>query len=104
MAEFEEERFNGLTQQQPMNPASADVFQKWDDLLNEVYQYLKISLPQSEFATVQTEQIQWIKDKESAVEAAGQEYAGGSMEAMQRNSVATEYTRERCYYLISLIK
>lgn len=102
--QFENEIGKTATDQSSMNRESAEIFQKWDDLLNEIYQYLKSTLPQNEFSMVQTEQIQWIKDKEAAVEATGQEYAGGSMEPMQKNGVATDYTRERCYQLIEMIK
>lgn len=104
LEKYAEDRMKIAATQQQMNSESANIYNRWDDLLNEIYQYLKTSMSRSEFSRLQTEQIQWIKEKEAAVEAAGKEYAGGSMEPMQKNSVAADYTRKRCYYLISLIK
>ncbi len=87
-----------------INQESGVVFQKWDMLLNEVYQYLKTIMTDSEFALLYEEEIAWIGEKEAAIEAAGAEWGGGSGEPMARNMTAIEYTKARCYYLISLIK
>ena len=47
--------------------------------------------------------IAWIAKKEKAMAEAGAQWEGGMGEPMARNMTAIEYTRERCYHLISLI-
>ena len=89
--------------QATMNIESSVVFKKWDTLLNDVYQYLKQTMTQSEFAALKKEEEVWIKEKEAAIEAAGNEHKGGTMEPLARNSVGIDYTKQRTYYLISLI-
>ena len=53
---------------------------------------------------LEAEEAAWIQTKESAIEAAGAEWEGGSGEPLARNAAGIQYTRERCYYLISLVK
>ena len=68
-----------------------------------LYQYLKTILPADEFKVLQADEYKWIQKKENAVEAAAAEWEGGSGEPMARNTTASSYTKDRCYYLISLI-
>ena len=89
--------------QSEINSESSIVYKKWDALLNEVYQYLKTVMSDSEFKQLQEDEIAWITKKEKAIDAAGAEWEGGSGEPMARNMTAIQYTEERCYYLISLI-
>ena len=89
--------------QSEINSESSIVYKKWDALLNEVYQYLKTVMSDSEFKQLQEDEIAWITKKEKAIDAAGAEWEGGSGKPMARNMTAIQYTEERCYYLISLI-
>lgn len=89
--------------QSEINSESSIVYKKWDSLLNEVYQCLKTIMSDSEFKQLQEDEIAWISKKEKAIEVAGTEWEGGSGEPMARNMTAIQYTKERCYYLISLI-
>ena len=89
--------------QSSINSESTVVFQKWDKLLNEVYQYLKTILPENKFEQLHQDELEWIAEKENAIDEAGAEWAGGTGEIMARNMTAIQYTEERCYYLISLI-
>ena len=89
--------------QQDINRESAVVFQKWDDLLNMVYQYLRMVMSEETFANLQAEELDWIARKEAAIEAAGAEWGDGTGAPMARNVTGIDYTKERCYYLISLI-
>ena len=86
-----------------MNQGSHQVYQYWDQLLNEVYQYLKRVLPDAEFRALQEDEKVWITQKESAVQAAGAEYEGGSMQPLVENSTAAKWTEDRVKYLINLI-
>lgn len=90
--------------QHDINSASAEIYAKWDEILNEVYKYLKDTMPPEEFELLKADEIEWIKEKEAAVEAEGKIWEGGSGAPMAMNGVASAYTKERCYYLISLIK
>ncbi len=103
IATYASQTSSETTDQQSMNKHSYEVFQRWDALLNEVYQYLKKTMPANEFQKLQEEEIQWIKEKEAAIKKAGAEYEGGSMQPLIENTTATNYTSSRCYYLISLI-
>lgn len=90
--------------QMEINRESGIVYEKWDNLLNEVYQYLKTIMPASQFSKLQEDEKNWVAIKENAIEEAGAEWAGGSGEPMARNCAGIQHTKERCYYLISLIK
>ncbi len=102
--DYNEAHFETATTQLEYNTESYQVYMKWDALLNEVYRYLESTMDAEAFAALEAEEIAWIQEKESAIEAAGNAWKGGSAEALARNAEGIEYTRERCYYLISLIK
>lgn len=89
--------------QSEINSESDVVYKKWDRLLNNVYKYLKTIMSENEFKQLQEDEVDWIIEKENAIDAAGAEWEGGSGEPMARNMTAIKYTEERCYYLISLI-
>ncbi len=101
--EYEAELDYDYMDQNTMNTTSADVFSMWDKLLNDVYQYLKDTMPSGEFSKLRKDELNWIKKKEKAMDDAGKIAEGGSMEPLLRSSKGTEYTKQRCYYLISLI-
>lgn len=90
--------------QTDLNRETGIIFEKWDVLLNDVYQYLKKTLPSSEFATLRKAELQWIKNKEAAIESAGKEWEGGSGEPAARNTTGIRYTKARCYELIEMIR
>ena len=89
--------------QMEMNISSGELYAEWDLLLNEVYQYLKKTKSSSAFKVIKDNEQKWIKQKETAVDNEYNSYQGGSMAPLAANSVAIQYTRERCRYLISLI-
>lgn len=89
--------------QQEMNIQSGELYDEWDSLLNDVYQYLKTIKTSSEFETIKSDEVAWIKKKDAAVEASRNEYAGGSMATLAANTTAIKYIKDRCNYLISLI-
>lgn len=89
--------------QSEMNHESAIVGEKWDKLLNETYAYLKTILSDEEFKNLESDELSWIAEKEAAVKNAGAQFAGGTAETLEKNMVYIQYTKDRCYYLISLI-
>ena len=102
--EYTKTHLDTATTQVEINRESANVFEQWDVLLNDVYQYLKTIMPNDEFKQLEKDEINWIKEKEKAMKEASAEWGGGSGEPMARYGTASRYTKERCYYLISLIK
>ena len=89
--------------QQEMNAFSMELYQQWDALLNDVYNYLKESKSKSEFDKISKDELEWIKEKEAAIKESRAEFEGGSMAALVANTTAIDYTQKRCDYLISLI-
>lgn len=100
---YEENVMNTSMPQQDINYETGIIFSKWDALLNDVYQYLKKTLPSSRFEALRKEEIKWIKEKEAACESAAKEWEGGSGAPMAWNMTASDYTKERCYELINMI-
>ena len=90
--------------QSEMNQKAHELYVLWDDALNELWGKLQDSLPEDEFDELLDEQIQWIEDKENAVEEAGKEVEGGSMYPLITNSKAAEITEERVYEFYELLK
>lgn len=90
--------------QSEMNQKAYELYVLWDDALNELWGKLQDSLPEDEFDELLDEQIQWIEDKENAVEEAGKEVEGGSMYPLITNSKAAEITEERVYEFYELLK
>ena len=76
--------------QSEMNQKAHELYVLWDDALNELWGKLQDSLPEDEFDELLDEQIQWIEDKENAVEEAGKEVEGGSMYPLITNTKAAE--------------
>lgn len=98
-----EQLARSASSQADLNAVAYETFSEWDELLNDVYQYLKSTLPTSEFEALKKDEAAWINKKEAAMEEERQVWSGGSAETMSVFGVATQYTQERCYYLISLI-
>lgn len=101
---YSKENYETATTQSQLNTESYNVYVKWDSLLNEVYQYLKATMPSEDFASLEADEIKWIEEKEKGIAEAAAEWEGGSGEPMARNSAGIEYTSQRCYYLISLLQ
>ncbi len=75
-------------------------FEDYDSLLNDVYKYLKENMAAEEFDKLKKDEIEWIKLKEKAIS----DYINydGYWEDDDGEAVNTQFTRERCAYLISL--
>lgn len=86
--------------QSELNESSYKVYQMWDDLLNEIYGYLKNTMDKSEFEKLGRDELDWINEKEEAVAETASRWSGGSGGAYAQNSVAIEYTRDRCFVLM----
>ncbi len=90
--------------QYELNTESGIVYEKWDALLAEVNKYLEKELPESELIKLQDNELEWLSEKEKAINDAAEEWKGGSGEPMARNMAAIHCMEERFSYLISLLK
>lgn len=94
-----------LTSQLEINKESGKVYTMWDELLNEIYTYLKQNLGSAEFKALEKEEIEWIKEKEAAIDVISKEWGdSGTGASMMRSRTGIEYTQARCYELINIIK
>ena len=82
---------------------SKEVFNKWDKLLNEVYQYLKKTKSSDEFNSIKQQQRNWIKEKETASKEAINKNENGKGELNKINSEIS-FTKTRVEILIDLIE
>jgi len=89
--------------QMELNFGSREIYEQWDKLLNDVYAYLRDTMPSSEFASLKADEKEWAIMKDAAADAEYKSWQGGSMAPLQANSVLIHETEARCYYLISLI-
>ena len=89
--------------QTDMNRLSGQVYQVWDDVLNELWQVLKENLDDSTMDMLLQEQRTWITNKEDEVKKAAATFNGGSMAAFAANQKAAELTKTRVYELASYL-
>jgi len=85
--------------QADMNILSGELYQAWDDALNQIWDIFREELDDDSMKALTAEQLDWIAEKEAAVQAAGSEVEGGSMYPMVINGEAASWTRERVYVL-----
>ena len=86
-----------------INASSEDILKDYDNLLNDIYSYLKENMSKAEFEKLRQDELKWIDEKEKAIGEEGKLWEGGSGEAMARNAMGTRYTSRRCKYLIGLL-
>lgn len=90
--------------QADMNQRSEELRALWEGALNRLLEEAKKALPQAEQEQLAAEQSAWTADTETAIEAAGKEFEGGSMYALIVNSEAARLTEERVSQLFELLK
>ncbi|MEK3877704.1 lysozyme inhibitor LprI family protein [Paenibacillus sp. FSL M7-0420] len=85
-----------------MKEAASKEHERWDKALNEIYQELKVQLPEADMAKLKDEQLSWIKERDKAAEEAAAKYKGGTMEGLEYAATLASVTKERCYKLVEL--
>ncbi|WP_238917445.1 lysozyme inhibitor LprI family protein [Clostridium sp. YIM B02555] len=73
---------------------------QWDDELNDIYAVLKVQLSPSDMKSLQNEELQWIKDRDSKAKKDASEAAGGTLEKVLYVGSLAQSTKERCYVLV----
>lgn len=89
--------------QSDMNELSHEIYQIWDDLLNELWAVLKDTLDEKTMNNLLEEQRTWITMKEAEAKKAGEAFAGGSMAQLASNQKAAELTKKRVYELATYL-
>ena len=85
--------------QTQLNISSGELFQIWDDALNEIWAFLKNNLDTEAMEELTKEELSWIADKEADVKKQGSEFEGGSLQPYVENMAAYQWTRDRVYEL-----
>lgn len=80
-----------------------DFAKQYDTLLNDIYNYLKIVMPQNEFKKLKNEEIEWINKKETVIKNDLKKYEGGTMCAYVSGLDTISYTHDRIYELLKYI-
>lgn len=93
------EKLQSAVTQMDMNEASDELYQLWDQELNDIWKRLKETLSEAEMSELTERQREWIAFKEEAGKAAGSECEGGSIQGMIIAQKKAELTRERVYEL-----
>lgn len=105
------DRFNALDQKHAAlanNLNDADYYQgvgfqkqrqeEWDALINDIWGYLKDTIPNSDFVALRDAQREWIKEKENV--ASNQVDYDGNLDELEKYRVLADYTRNRTIYLM----
>lgn len=85
--------------QQGMNIIAGKQYVIYDDILNEMYQYLRKHLPKDRADQLKSAQIRWIEYKEKSIDETWPA-DGGSIAPLMRNGKAATLTKERCYEIL----
>ncbi len=91
----------GNLPQLQLNLQSGELFQVWDDALNNIWAYLLETLDPDVMDALTAEEMEWIEQKEADIEAEGSAYKGGSLQPYVQNMTAYRWTRDRVYELQS---
>lgn len=83
-----------------MTKAQGEIFESWDDALNEIYRKLEKTLPQKEMNSLREEQRKWIIYRDETATKESLPYEGGSMQSLQYLSTQANLTEKRCYELV----
>lgn len=98
-----EEKLHATYIQAELNQYSGQWYTIWDDALNRLWGYLQDTLSESEMDALTQEELEWIAYKETEIDAAGNEFAGGSMELCARSMRGAELTESRVYELLEYL-
>ncbi|MEH7443078.1 lysozyme inhibitor LprI family protein [Bacillus sp. JJ1122] len=77
-----------------------DRWEKWDELLNDIYGALKEHLPSNSMDQLREEQRNWLKYRDDSALKASLKYKGGTQEHLEYVAVLANLTEERCYELV----
>lgn len=85
-----------------LTEAQAEVFERWDAVLNEIYKELEKQLSPNDMNKLRAEQLKWLTHRDEKAAEAASKYEGGSMKNLEYASIQAQLTKERCYELVEL--
>lgn len=94
-----EELYAGSTIE--MKDAAGQSYERWDNILNEIYSLLRQQLSTSVADDLKNKQIEWIKYRDKKAENDASEYTGGTMYGLIYVDSLGQITKERCYELVN---
>ncbi len=97
--EAENKLYNEAVTQLEMNLAAEELFELWDNALNNVWVLLEENLSEEDMTALREEEREWIEYKEAKTEEAGAEHEGGSMQSMVKAQKTAKLTKARVYDL-----
>ncbi|MFT5873249.1 MAG: hypothetical protein ACI8WT_002193 [Clostridium sp.] len=83
-----------------MKVVADERYKSWDAALNEIYNVLKEQLSSSDMKNLQSEEIQWISDRDATAKEDSSVMKGGTMEPVLYIGSLADTTKKRCYELI----
>lgn len=90
--------------QMELNELAEQKYKAWDNVLNDMWSYLKLSLPADRMAALTGEEVAWIHAKEAQAAAAAAGFQGGSMYPLVYYLKAAELTRQRAYEIVNYVQ
>ena len=80
--------------------AAEERHKRWDTALNESYNVLKAQLSSSAMKKLQSEEIQWISDRDAKAKKAAEKIKGGTLDQVLYAASLADTTKKRCYELV----
>lgn len=84
-----------------MKEATGQSYERWDNMLNEIYSLLRQQLSTSVADDLKNKQVEWIKYRDKKAENDASEYTGGTMYGLIYVDSLGIATKERCYELVN---
>jgi uncharacterized protein YecT (DUF1311 family) len=98
--EIQEEELN----QAQLNEKAKDLYELWDNQLNDLWAVLLQTLSEDEMQNLKTDEINWINKKEKKLKKIRKKYKGASMAPMQEYLKAADLTENRVYVLLKYLE
>ncbi len=95
---------NEADTQDDMNTLSSEIYKLWDDELNSIWAQLKNTLDTDTMSSLTSQEKTWIKDRDTQMKEAGEEYEGGSLQSMAMSNKGAQLTRTRVYQLADYLR
>lgn len=84
-----------------MQNQAMDIYNQWDNELNDIYGTLKTKLPKDKFKILERDEIKWIKERDEKAEKVRAGYNGARMASFDYRMTLAHETEKRCYELVN---
>ncbi|WP_455538964.1 lysozyme inhibitor LprI family protein [Terrisporobacter sp.] len=76
-------------------------YEKWDNMLNEIYCLLETQLSNDEFQAFKNKQHKWLNYRDSVAQNQADKFEGMVFTKVQYNLALAKLTKERCYEIVN---